>query len=201
VEGWHDQVSAILQTFYSGMEGGTALAKLLFGDAIPSGKLPFTVARQASDYPYFDKNADRITYDHWHGYSKFDRINLTPRYAFGHGLSYTKFEYRAVKARVSGDRILAQLSVTNVGDVAADEVVMAFVSFPGTDAVRPNKLLKGFRRVHIAAHEAMTVHIEIPIESLKWRDPLTHSWKLESGEYSVLIGGNSVDLIGAAFTL
>jgi beta-glucosidase len=201
VEGWHDRVSAILQTFYSGMEGGTALAKLLFGDVIPSGKLPFTAARQVSDYPFFDKDADRITYDHWHGYSKFDRDGVTPRYAFGHGLSYTKFEYRAVKARVSGDRILAQVSVTNAGDVAADEVVMAFLSFPGTDAVRPKKLLKGFRRVHIAAHDAMTVHIEIPIDLLKWRDPVTHGWRLESGEYRVLIGGNSVDLIEATFTL
>ncbi len=201
VEGWHDKVGAILQTFYSGMEGGTALAKLLFGDVAPSGKLPFTVARQASDYPYFDKDADRITYDHWHGYSKFDKDGAATRYPFGHGLSYTTFEYRAVKARVSGDVLLTQVSVTNAGDVTADEVVMAFVSFPGIDAARPRKLLKGFRRVTIAAGRSKTVRIEIPIESLKWRDPQTHSWKLESGEYRALIGNNSADLIEAAFTL
>jgi beta-glucosidase len=201
VEGWHDQASAILQTFYSGMEGGTALAKLLFGDVVPSGKLPFTVAKDAGDYPYFDKDADRITYDMWHGYSKFDQEGLTPRYPFGHGLSYTTFEYRAAKARVSGGRILAQVSVANTGNVAADEVVMAFVSFPGTDAVRPKKLLKGFRRVQTLPGETATVHIEIPIDSLKWRDPKTHDWKLESGAYRIYIGGNSVDLIGAEFML
>ncbi len=201
VEGWHDQAGAILQTFYSGMEGGTALAKILFGDVPPSGKLPFTVARQASDYPFFDKDADRITYDHWHGYCKFDRDGLIPRYPFGHGLTYTKFDYRAAKVRVSGDRILLQVSVTNIGNVAADEVVMAFVSFPGTQAVRPKKILKGFRRVHIVPGECKTVHIEIPLESLKWRDPAMHDWKLESGEYQAMIGGNSADLIGCAFTL
>ncbi len=201
VEGWHDTVGAILQTFYAGMEGGTALAKLLFGDVSPSGKLPFTVAKQASDYPFFDKDADRITYDHWHGYSKFDRDALTPRYAFGHGLSYTKFAYRAAKARVSGDRILAQVSVTNTGDVAADEVVMAFVSFPGTDAVRPAKLLKGFARVHIESGITKTVHIDIPIDTLKWRDPSTHSWRLERGEYGVHIGGNSLKLNLVQITL
>ena len=195
VEGWHNQVGAIMQTFYSGMEGGTALAKLLFGDVSPSGKLPFTVARQLVDYPFFDKDADQITYDHWHGYSKFDRDGLIPRYAFGHGLSYTKFEYRAVKARVSGNVVQAQVSITNIGDFVADEVVMAFVSFPGIEAVRPAKLLKGFARVNIGTGVTKTVHIEIPIESLKWRDPITHSWKLEGGEYGVHMGGNSTDLI------
>jgi beta-glucosidase len=201
VEQWHDQAAAILQTFYAGMEGGTALANLLFGAVSPSGKLPFTVAKQASDYPYFDKDADQITYDHWHGYSKFDRDGTTPRYAFGHGVSYASFAYRAAKARVSGDMVQAQISVTNTGDRMADEIVMAFVGFPGVEAARPAKLLKGFARVSIAPNMTKTVHIDIPIETLKWRDSATHSWKLESGGYRLLIGGNSVDLTEVAFTL
>jgi beta-glucosidase len=102
VEQWHEGVGAILQTFYSGMEGGTALARLLFGEVSPSGKLPFTVAKSAEDYPFFDKDADSIRYDMWHGYALLDRDGEEPRYAFGHGLSYAAFRYRALKARVSG---------------------------------------------------------------------------------------------------
>src|SRR5690606_24800345 len=68
VEGWRSRTAAILQTFYAGMEGGTALANILFGDVSPSGRLPFTVARDPADYPFFDRDADAITYDYWHGY-------------------------------------------------------------------------------------------------------------------------------------
>ena len=201
VEEWHDKVGAILQTFYSGMEGGNALAKLLFGEISPSGKLPFTVARSADDYPFFDKDADRITYDLWHGYSLLDRDGKPPRYAFGHGLSYASFSYRAVKARVAGDIIQVQVSVTNDSIVDADEVVQAYVSFPGVAAERQPKLLKGFRRVHVPAGMTKTVRIDIGFETLKWRDPTTHKWQLESGEYEIHIGGSSDRLISAGVRL
>ena len=96
VETWRGQVAAIIQTFYAGMEGGSALARILFGLVNPSARLPFTVARDAADYPFFDRDAETIEYGYWHGYAKFDREALTPRYAFGHGLSYTHFAYRAL---------------------------------------------------------------------------------------------------------
>jgi beta-glucosidase len=195
VEEWHHKAGAILQTFYSGMEGGTALANLLFGEVSPSGKLPFTVAKSADDYPYFDKNADRITYDMWHGYALLDRDGKEPRYAFGHGLSYANFDYRALKARVTDDHIQVQVSVTNSGAMAADEVVQAYVSFPGVEAARQPKLLKGFRRVRVEAGGTATVCINIAVETLKWRDPATHSWRLEPGEYGVHVGRASDLLI------
>ena len=195
VEEWHDKAGAILQSFYSGMEGGTALARLLFGELSPSGKLPFTVATSAGDYPYFDKNADSITYDMWHGYSLFDRDRKTPRYAFGHGLSYAEFSYSGLTARVSDDHIACQVTVTNNGQIDADEVVQAYVSFPGVDAERQAKLLKGFKRITVAAGATMTVKINIGLETLKWRDPATHSWRLEKGEYGVHAGGASDRLI------
>ncbi len=197
VEEWHDKAGAILQTFYSGIEGGTALARLLFGEISPSGKLPFTVAKSAGDYPDFDKNADSITYDMWHGYSLFDRDSKTPRYAFGHGLSYAEFSYSGLAARVNDDHIACQVTVTNNGQIDADEVVQAYVSFPGVDAERQAKLLKGFKRITVAAGATMTVNIDIGLETLKWRDPATHSWRLEKGEYSVHVGGASDRLISA----
>jgi beta-glucosidase len=201
VEEWHGKVGAILQTFYSGMEGGTALAKLLFGAVSPSGKLPFTVAKAAGDYPYFDKNADRITYDMWHGYALLDRDSKTARYAFGHGLSYAEFCYRALKARVASDGIQVQISVANSDAVAADEVVQVYIGFPGIEAERQAKLLKGFKRVRIEAGETVTVCIDVPLETLKWRDPATHEWRLEAGEYRVHVGGASDRLITTSVRL
>jgi beta-glucosidase len=195
VEEWHDGASAILQTFYSGMEGGTALARLLFGDVSPSGKLPFTVARDASDYPYFDKNAAEISYDLWHGYSKLDRDSKAARYAFGHGLSYAAFTYRALTARVAEGRVDVSVSVTNSGDVTADEVVQFYISTPGKVVERQAKLLKAFARITVAAGETKTVRKNISLDDLKWRDAATHGWRLEPGDYRVMAGGSSVQLI------
>ena len=201
VEGWHGEVGAIMQTFYAGMEGGNALAKLLFGDVSPSGKLPFTVALSSEDYPYFDKDADVIDYDLWHGYALFDRSGAPVRYAFGHGLSYTTFGYRALKARVAGDHIGVQVSVTNKGKAAADEVVQVYVGPPGKETERQQKLLKGFKRINIEAGVTKTVQINVPLENLKWRDPNTHSWRLECGEYRVYTGGASDNLMETKITL
>ncbi len=195
VEGWHERVAAILQTFYSGMEGGTALAKLLFGDVSPSAKLPFTVAQVAADYPFFDKDAQEIDYDLWHGYSLFDHSERPVRYAFGHGLSYVRFTYRALRARLNRDHISVQVSVTNHGSIIADEIVQLYIGPPGKDAERQKKLLKGFKRVTVAPGATVNVQIEVPLETLKWRDPVTHSWRMEHGDYRVYAGGASDNLI------
>ena len=184
MESWLTKANAILQTFYSGMEGGTALAKLLFGEVSPSGKLPFTVAKSAADYPHFDKNADRIEYGYYHGYTLFEREGRAPRFAFGHGLSYTKFTYRALKLRRAGDAVEVTVSVTNTGKRTADEIVQIYAGFPAKAADRPKKLLKSFARVHIAPGETKTIRREIPLKDLTWRDPATHTWKLETGPHT-----------------
>lgn len=191
VEEWREDAGAILFGFYAGMEGGTALARLLFGDVSPSGKLPFTVARDPADYPFFDRDATAITYDYWHGYTKFDREGLTPRYAFGHGLSYARFAYRALTARRSGEAIEVSVAVRNDGAVEADEVVQCYVAPPGVVAERPAKILRGFARVRIAPGETRIVRIAVPIETLRWRDPATHGWRHEPGRYGILVGGAS----------
>ena len=195
VEGWHERVGAILQTFYSGMEGGTALAKLLFGDVSPSGKLPFTVAREVAHYPYFDKQAASIQYDLWHGYSKMDRDGNAPRYAFGHGLSYAEFAYRELLA-TSGDAMLnVQVTVSNTGIVAADEIVQIYIGAPGVPIERQSKLLKAFRRVTLQPGEAAHVHFDIPLDTLRWRNAETHEWELERGDYRLMAGGASDRLV------
>ncbi len=191
VSGWAGKAAAILQTFYSGMEGGAALARLLFGEISPSGKLPFTVARDAADYPFFDKDADQITYGPLHGYTLFEAEGKTPHFAFGHGLGYAPFTYRALKAERRGEAIAAEVSLRNDGAMTAEEVVQLYVAPPGKAAPRPNKLLKGFERVSLAPGETRTVRFVVPLTELCWWNPETRRWTLETGVHGVLAGGSS----------
>ena len=191
VEEWRERTSAIIQTFYSGMEGGTALARILFGDVAPSGKLPFTVACNAEDYPYFDRDTNAIDYSYWHGYAKFEQESLTPRYPFGHGLSYTTFGYRALKARLAGANIEVSVAISNEGQVAGTEIVQCYVGFPGSVQPRARKSLKAFARLDLAPEETRIVHMSIPVDDLRYRDPSTHNWRLEHGVHRIMVGGSS----------
>ncbi len=193
VEEWRGKASAILQTFYAGMEGGTALPRLLFGDVSPSGRLPFTVARDPAHYPFFDRDADAIEYGYWHGYAKFEHEGLEPRYAFGYGLSYASFEYRALHARRTDAAIEVGLAVRNIGAHTADEVVHCYIGFPGTISPRARKSLKAFSRVSLAAGETKVIHMTISLDGLRYRDTRSHDWKLERGEHRVIIARSAVD--------
>lgn len=187
VEGWHDRVNAILQVFYSGMEGGTALARMIFGNVSPSGKLPFTVAKDEADYPVFNPNAKAITYDQWHGYAKFAQQGLSARYGFGHGLSYTSFACKELAARVVGESIEISINVSNTGKVAAETVVFVYITPPG-EVERWPHYLKAFQRVSLAAGETILVNLTIEIQSLRYRDAINHCWELEHGRYVVSAG-------------
>lgn len=191
---WLNGTAAVLQTFYSGMEGGRALARLIFGETSPSGRLPFTVAADPGDYPFFDIAASEIEYDYWHGYALFDREGIRPQFPFGHGLTYSRFAYRALKARrlPDGD-IAAQVSICNDGPRTATEVAQLYIAPPGRDAERPAKLLRGFQRVELAPGETRTIRFRVRAGSLKWYDPATRAWRLESGPHGVLVGGSSLD--------
>lgn len=203
VSEWIGEAPALLQTFYAGMEGGSALASLLFGEASPSGKLPFSVPEDARHLPFFDREADAIIYDLWHGYTKLERDGRDPQFPFGFGLSYSAFDYRSLKARRAGDVIKVQVSVSNTGAVAADEVVQLYVGFPGRDVERPRKLLRGFKRVALAPQETRTVHFDVPISQLRWWNEAAGGWVLETGAHTFHAGGSSrdADLIRTAVRL
>jgi beta-glucosidase len=188
VEEWVDQAGAILQTFYSGMEGGTALAQLIFGDVSPSGRLPFTVARRIEDYPFFDMDAERITYGPYHGYTLFEKEGRTPRFAFGHGLSYAAFSARAVHVRRAKDALHVQATICNAATRAGEHVVLCYVAPPGQHCDRPKRLLKAFTRVALDAGARKTITLTIALDDLRWWDPQTGRWQLEPGRYSVQIG-------------
>ena len=192
---WEDAVSGILYGWYSGMQGGRALASVLFGDVNPSGKLPFVIPSDESQLPQVDFfKANEITYDYYHGYRKLDHDGNKPAYPFGFGLSYTTFEYGDASAEESGEEVLIKANVKNTGELAGDEIVQVYVSVPESKVERHVKELKGFARVHLAPGEEKTVEISIPLEELKYFDEATNGWVLENTAYNFMVGPNAADL-------
>jgi len=176
--------------------GGTALGQLLFGKANFSGKLPITWPSSLNDLPTFNGGAT-TTMDYYLGYRYFDNKGITPLYAFGYGLSYTKFAYSNLVVpcgtATKGSVVNVSVDVTNSGSVAGDEIVMLFVSYPSTKARRSAKELKGFARVSLDASEKKTVTIPVRVADLKYYDP-TNGWTVESGTVKVMVGGSSANL-------
>jgi beta-glucosidase len=185
VEGWEQQAGAILQTFYSGQEGGTALARLLFGQVSPSGRLPFSVARDPAHYPWFDRDAAAITYDLWHGYALLDRAGTPPRYGFGHGLSYTRFGLRALALHRRDDELAISVAVSNEGSMAAETPVLAFVSPPPGPVERWPRKLAAFTRVALQPGETRIVQLAVRLDDLRWRGQ--GQWHFQSGDHGISV--------------
>ncbi len=187
--GWENNASAILYGWYSGMEGGSALASVLFGDVNPSGKLPFVIPTSENHLPEVDFfRANEIYYDFYHGYRKLDKEGNAPAYPFGHGLSYTTYAYGAPGMACGKDSVTVHTTVENTGDRAGDEIVQVYVSVPASKVERHKKVLKGFARVALAAGEKKTVEIQIPFDELKYYDAATNTWVLEPAAYEFLVG-------------
>jgi len=203
MEEWKDKVPAILMAWYSGMEGGTALAKILFGEVNPGGKLPFTIPKNPNDLPFFDKNADEIEYGYYHGYTLFDKKDLKSAFPFGFGLSYTSFKYSNLRTVVNDDKIRASVDIMNTGKVAGDEVVQLYIGFENSNIDRPVKLLRGFSRVHIKPNEVKNVNFEVPLKSITWYNPKSKSWEIEKINYTLYVGSSSreKDLLSTQFNL
>ncbi|MGE5463948.1 MAG: glycoside hydrolase family 3 C-terminal domain-containing protein, partial [Syntrophothermus sp.] len=183
-----EHIPAILECWYPGQEGGTAIADILFGDVNPGGKLPITFPRSAGQIPayYYHKPSARRGYLF---------TSAEPLFAFGHGLSYTTFSYSNL--RLNSEKITADetatlsVEVTNTGDRAGDEVVQFYVhDLLSTRVTRPVKLLKGFQRITLEPGECRTVSFEVGQEQLQFLD---ESMKLsvEPGQFELLVGSSS----------
>ncbi len=201
MEEWKNDVPSILMAWYPGMEGGIALAKTVFGEVNPGGKLPFTIPADASQLPFFDKEADRIEYGYYHGYTLYDKEGYTPAFPFGFGLSYTSFSLENPQLSVVEDRIEVTVEVTNTGDRAGDEVVQAYVGCENAVQDMPAKTLKGFQRLSLAPGETKTAAIAIRKEDLTWYNPETKQWEPSATEYALHVGRSSKsdDLVKLAF--
>lgn len=198
VEGFADHVAAILMAWYPGMEGGNAIAEVLFGDVNPSGKLDVTVPRTADQLPPFVNDKNEVEYGYYHGYRYVDKNGLDPRYAFGFGLSYTSFVFRNLKLATGSvaphGQVRASVDVQNTGTVSGDEVVQLYVSYDGSHVDRPVRELKAFQRVALAPGEKKTVSLAFPVNDLAFWDVSTNAFVVESIDYVVECGSSSRDL-------
>lgn len=189
---WEEYASSIIYSWYSGMEGGNALAEILFGMVNPSGKLPFAIPRSEEHLPQVDFfKANSIYYDYDHGYRKLDRDGHIPAYPFGYGISYTQYAYGTPYAALNDGEVTVEVAVRNTGNRDGNEIVQVYVSVPKSKVCRHIKELKGFSRVYIKAGEEKQVNIKIPLEELKYYDEKCNDWILEETEYVFLVGPSS----------
>ncbi|EQB93397.1 glycoside hydrolase family 3 C-terminal domain-containing protein [Elizabethkingia anophelis] len=216
---WVKEVPAIVQGWYLGSEAGNALAAVLAGDANPSGKLPFTfpvklednAAHQMGEYPgnkeelaagkgKDQKNPINITYNEgiFVGYRWHDTKNIKPLFSFGHGLSYTTFEYGKVHAdktqMVQDGKITFTVSIKNTGKREGAEVAQLYISDLKSSVPRPVKELKGFEKINLKPGDQKEVSFTIDKSALSFFDAATHQWLAEPGEFEALVGASSSDI-------
>jgi len=191
IDDWAENIPAVLYAWYAGMEGGTALARILFGDVNPSGKLPFSIPTSVAHLPYFSSTDEQITYDLYHGYTLLDKKDLKPAYPFGFGLSYTRYAYNDLRVKNTGQSLEITVSVHNSGGQDGEEIVQAYVGVEDSRIDRQKKLLKGFEKAAIPAGGTVDVAISIPLEELRYYDMQAAGWRLEPGRYRVMVGPSS----------
>jgi beta-glucosidase len=196
MEGWRDEVPAILLAWYPGMAGGSALADVLLGEREPGGRLPCVIPRDEADLPPFDKNATTATYDRWFGQRLLDRNGVSAAYPLGFGLSYTTFAIRAAEVkRADGDRLEVRATVANTGERSGGHVVQVYATRPTRPADQDEpreRFLVGFARVELAPAERVDVLIDVPLRRLaRWTGP--GRWEVPVGEYAVDVGASADD--------
>lgn len=202
---WVNEVPGIVQGWFLGTEAGNALAAVLVGDVNPSGKLTFTfpvklsdnAAHAMGDFPGKD---GEVTYKEgiYVGYRWHDKQKIKPLFSFGHGLSYTTFEYGKVtadkKELTADDKITFTVNVKNTGSREGSEVVQLYISDLKSSLPRPVKELKGFEKVSLKPGETKTVSITVDKAALSFFDDKKHEWVAEPGDFEALIGASSANI-------
>ena len=217
---WNSKVAGIIYSWYVGQNGNTALAEIVSGKTNPSGKLPITIEKQFSDSPgatylpletelntpegadYY-MNIPQLNIDYKEGvlvgYRWYDTKKIEPLYAFGYGLSYTTFEFTDLKLsskEVHGNQNLTvTFSVTNIGNVDGAEVAQLYVQDLEASVIRPIKELKGFKKIALKKGESVSIELELTQRDLSFYDVTTNSWKAESGQFNILIGNASNNIL------
>ena len=188
-EPWlHEQIPAILEAWAPGSLGGQAVAEIIFGDVIPSGKLTLTVARDVGQL--------RIIYNHKPSayFHKYALTKSTPLYPFGYGLSYTNFEYTKPKLSIpilnSNETVSVSVSVTNTGNYDGDEVVQMYIRDQISSATRPVKELKGYQRIFLKKGQTKQVSFDIDKNTLAFYD-IDMNYCVEPGDFTIMVGSSS----------
>ena len=206
---WIDKVKGVLEMWWPGDEGGWSTANILLGKTSPAGRLPVTWGKQLTDYPATDpKHPERSKRPPDHktiysegvnvGYRWFDKENIEPLFAFGHGLSYTTFDYSALSVSKAADGGLdVHVNVKNTGSAASDEVPQVYVGAPSEvpDGVQfPVRTMVAFDRVHLAPGESKAVTLHVAKRQLQYWSTKDQKWTLPTGKRTVSVGASSRDL-------
>jgi beta-glucosidase len=198
---WIAKAPAVVEAWLPGQEGAPALADILLGKVAPSGKLPVTFPKRLEDNPAYLFYPGGQDEDYGEGlfvgYRYYEKRKLEPLFPFGHGLTYTKFDYgdlRAPDRPNAGEPIEISLSVKNTGDRAAKETVQLYVGAEHPSETRPVRELKAFQKVDLAPGETKRVTLSLAPRDLADYDVHAHAWVLEPGAYDLLVGASSADI-------
>jgi beta-glucosidase len=190
VSEWDTDVPAVVQSWYSGMEGGHGLADVLLGTVDATGRLPFSVPRSASDLPAFERDAEQFTYDAWHGYWHLERHGIAPAYPFGFGLSYTTIALEGADAALEDGVLHVRAALRNHGERSGSDVVQVYARRLG--AGRPARLV-GFARVEVDEGRSRSIDMALPTATLAERDLESHSMVVRPGTYRLRVARHAVD--------
>jgi beta-glucosidase len=199
---WLSQVKSVLETWYPGARGGAATARLLWGDVNPSGKLPQTFPAREEDVPANTKaqypgvnGTAHYTEGVDVGYRWYDKTDTKPLFPFGHGLSYSDFEYSDLRLEKDsggrGDPVNLSFTVTNTGKHAGSEAAQAYVSKPNDEVYSPPKELGSFRKVSLEPGESKQVRLSVDPRQLSYWDTDTKGFRVRHGEYGIAVGSSS----------
>jgi beta-glucosidase len=202
ISAWKDKVQGIFETWYAGEEGGTAAARLLFGEDDPSGHLPISWEKKIEDNPsyahyYPDAGTNKIFYREgiFMGYRGYEHNHVEPQYPFGFGLSYTTFSFSNLKSAPAGDgRFHVTFDVTNKGKRAGATVAQLYVGESSPAVERPAKELKGFERVMLQPGETKHVAMDLNPRSFSYFDVKSSAWQADAGAYELMLGDSSQDI-------
>ena len=196
---WIDNAKGIISAWYCGMEGGNALAEIIFGKINPSGKLPVSFPKMLEDVPahkfgdFPGKNGVAVyREDIFVGYRYYDTYKVAPQFEFGFGLSYTDFTYKNLKLvkGVNGS-VTATFTITNTGKIYGGEVAQLYVHKENAAIKRADKELKGFQKVFLQPGETKTISIQLNKDAFQYFDEKKSDWAMEKGGYSIQVGSSS----------
>jgi beta-glucosidase len=198
---WVDNAKGIIQAWYPGMEGGNALAKIIFGQVNPSGKLPVSFPKKLADAPaiklgQYPGDGKTVNYfdDIYVGYRYYDTFNVEPQFEFGHGLSYTTFKYSDLQINTADKQATVTFTVKNTGAVDGAEVAQLYVKQEKLNLPRPDKELKGFEKVFLKAGEEKKVTITLNQDAFKYFNDVKNEWQMDPGTFDFIVGSSSRDI-------
>jgi beta-glucosidase len=196
VSGWVGSVPAVLDAWYPGMEGGTAIAEALVGDINPAGKLTFSWPKQLKDSPTYSigtADKDNVNYKEgiFVGYRYFDTHNVTPQFPFGFGLSYSDFAYSGLTIVRTTSGFHVSLNVKNTSQRVGAQVVQLYVAPPKSTVPRPVHELRGFQRLTLTPGETAQEFFDLDATSFRHWDTASHAWKNDPGDYVIQVGDSS----------